>query len=205
MGPHISRITDTTHLISVAFNSSETSNDRVENLVLPNGVGVGGSAVNYGWPLEIAKIVSGAGRVESIKPAFEPLSGAGVFSADIITFTGHGRDMQVMEWGGWDLGNCTNQHFNLSYMNGWHVVAADCSFYACVRDYHGSVQNTVFTETALSEIPIVLPPNQTQDMTIRGLTQFVHSHTPCLVDGQAYTIDNASSIPSNATNFRPLC
>jgi hypothetical protein len=76
-----------------------------------------------------------------------------------------------------------------------NAVAITCSFYPCVRDYHGSVKDTIFTETIINETPI------RQRQVNKSFPDFLHLHTPCVIDDQTYTLDNISSVPRDGHNF----
>jgi hypothetical protein len=66
-----------------------------------------------------------------------------------------------------------------------------------VRDYHGSVHDTEFTETIIRETPIVQPLWS----FAYPCHDFVHLHSPCLIDSQAHTVDNISTVPRDKHNF----
>ncbi|KAF3010696.1 hypothetical protein E8E13_005947 [Curvularia kusanoi] len=119
-----------------------------------------------------------------------------IFNVSIVTFTDKGCEPGIE--GGESSQTCSNHTFDdQSWITNLNAVATSCTFYPCVRDYHGSVQNTRFTETVIAETPILQPPGQDQNT----FPNFVHFHTPCIIDGQAYTVSNASSIPKEKHNF----
>lgn len=189
-------------------NGTRTSSSE-QNLVLPGGHGIGG-----GWigslPRNIID-VSGHGSIwrERIAPlndslldafddSFKSIFQSSILNVSVITFTNNGCDTVTLEHGQmWR--NCSHHGFDTSYpfLGELNVVATACSFYPCVRDYHGSIRNTVFTEDVVRDTPIVQPLGQEQN----SFPNFMHLHTPCLIDGQAYDMDNISSVPMDKHKF----
>jgi hypothetical protein len=178
--------------------------DYQQDIVLPDGHGIGGG--NRRWMPR--KIIDVNGNIWKNQPfplndslpdtfddSFESIFRSSVLNISVITFTNN--DCQAME-NSQEQRNCSKHGFVTSYpfLKHLNVVATTCSFYPCVRDYHGAVRNTVFTETVVRDTPIV-PPLGQQD---KLLPDFVHLHTPCLIEGQAYTMDNISSVTRNRHN-----
>ncbi|XP_014561054.1 hypothetical protein COCVIDRAFT_12162 [Bipolaris victoriae FI3] len=82
-------------------------------------------------------------------------------------------------------------------MNFLNAVAATCSFYPCIRDYAGTVRDTIFTETVINETPIK-PARSSMENRIYD---FKDLHDPCIIDDQTYTRDNISSVPIQGNKF----
>ncbi|EMD89921.1 hypothetical protein COCC4DRAFT_68261 [Bipolaris maydis ATCC 48331] len=121
-----------------------------------------------------------------------------ILNVSIVTFTNHGCELLGPEDGS-KFQRCPGADANwtlpiMSYLN---AVAVTCSFYSCVRDYAGTVRDTIFTEKVINETPIkpvrITKNSQTYD--------FKDLHNPCIIDGQTYTRDNISSVPIQGNNF----
>jgi hypothetical protein len=184
-------------------NGTMISNSE-QDLVLPDGndiglgrrpakiIGVSGHRtfwMNQAVPLNNTLL-------DAFDESFESIFRSSILNTSVITFTND--DCHTTEHGD-RRRNCSNHDFNTSYpfLEELNVVAAACSFYACVRDYHGVVRNGVFTETVVKDTPIVQPIGQIHN----GVPDYIHLHTPCLIDGQAYTTDNISSVPRDQHDF----
>ncbi|KAJ8106623.1 hypothetical protein OPT61_g9414 [Boeremia exigua] len=119
-----------------------------------------------------------------------------IYNVSVITFTNNscGRPMESI-----DMGPTVIPSHNASCVpeDSLNVVAARCSFYPCVRDYQGSVRNTLFTENTVSETPI----HQGREFASSSIPSFLRFHTPCLIDGQEYTVENISLVPKDNHNF----
>jgi hypothetical protein len=176
-----------------------------QNLVLPDGndiglgrrpakiMGVSGHFTIWGNP---AAVPLNNTLLDAFDESFESIFRSSILNTSVITFTNNG--CHTTEHG--DRGrNCSNHDFSTSYpfLEELNVVAAACSFYPCVRDYYGVFRNGVFTETVVKDTPIVQPRGQIHNID----PDVIHLHTPCLIDGQAYTTDNISSVPRDKHNF----
>jgi hypothetical protein len=183
------------------------------NIVLPDGSSVGNSTAS---PLHIGTIIGrntiwkwnhqlhhGASEawngsfLDAFGDEFQDVFISSIFNVSLITFTNKG--CEYVDDDGRPPNTCSNNGDPTSYYNSsiYNVVATSCSFYPCVRDYHGSVQNARFTETIIAETPVLQPPGQEKAQ----FPNFQHFHVPCQIDGQEYTADNVSSISKDAHNF----
>lgn len=166
---------------------------------LPNSHGIGGGE-NGSLPTTIIT-VSGASNIsfpEAFDSSFDDVFAASILNVSIVAFTNHGCEPVARE-NNLAFQRCpgVNANWTFPIMDFLNAVATTCSFYPCVRDYHGSVRNAIFTETVINETPIKRPPGQGNDMFDYSL----HLHTPCIIDDQIYTIDNISSVPREGRNF----
>jgi hypothetical protein len=138
--------------------------------------------------------------MEAFDSSFDDIFTASIVNVSIVVFTNNGCEplTQKDTYNG-ALQRCPGGDANWTFpmMDYLNAVATTCSFYPCVRDYHGSVKDTIFTETILNETPIRQPPGQ-DDITFPN---FLHLHTPCVIDDQIYTINNISSVPREGHNF----
>lgn len=128
---------------------------------------------------------------------FQDIFTSSILNASLVTFTDSG--CEYVDDDGRPSQKCSNNGVPTSYYgtNIYNVVAKSCSFYPCVRDYHGSVQNARFKETIIAETPVLQPPGQGSN----AFPNFEHFHTPCRIDGQVYTANNVSLIPKDKHNF----
>jgi hypothetical protein len=176
--------------------------DYHENLVLPYGVGIGG----YGddGTGSLLNISSGAWwNNSSVDRAFvetlRTISSASIFGAHIITITQDGCQQVRDSISQQVATHCFPPHLNLSsYWDFINFAASACTFYPCVRDYAASVDNTVFTETIINDTPI--PSSRDESSTDHPL-YYRTFHTPCVVDGVIYTLNNISSVPERGQDF----
>ncbi|EUC38784.1 hypothetical protein COCCADRAFT_32149 [Bipolaris zeicola 26-R-13] len=121
-----------------------------------------------------------------------------ILNVSIITFTNNGCERLGQE-GGSKSQRCpgADANWTLPIMNFLNAVAATCSFYPCIRDYAGTVRDTIFTETVINETPIK-PARSSMENRIYD---FKDLHDPCIIDDQTYTRDNISSVPIQGNNF----
>ncbi|KAF2849956.1 hypothetical protein T440DRAFT_508432 [Plenodomus tracheiphilus IPT5] len=172
----------------------------VQDLILPGGHGIGRGPIGS-VPRKIMDVSGHAtiwkrlvvplndSLLDAFDDSFDSIFRASVLNVSVITFTNNNGEKD----------RCSNHNFNTSYpfLDHLNVVATACAFYPCVHDYHGSVRDTVFTETVVRDTPIVQLPGQEQNV----YPHFMHFHTPCLIDGQAYTMENISLVPKEGRNF----
>jgi hypothetical protein len=140
--------------------------------------------------------------LEAFDDSFDDVFKASILNVSILSFTNNGCE-SLPQQGGWAAMKCSEiRAFNSSFemINFWNTISTTCSFYPCVRDYHGSVRDTIFTETVVNETPIMRPPRQENP----DLPHSIHLHTPCRIDNQIYTMDNISSIPRDGHNFTSI-
>jgi hypothetical protein len=137
---------------------------------LPDGHGIGGGWIDY-QPSNIIdhlpqKIMDVSGNAtvfrssmrlnnslfDKLDSSFDSILPASILNVSVVTFTNNNCEQQVEE-----LDRCSNHSFPNSYpfLDNLNVVATACSFYPCVRDYHGSVRDTKFTEAVVREIPMM--------------------------------------------------
>lgn len=130
---------------------------------------------------------------------FRDVFTSSILNISLVTFTDSG--CEYFDGDGRPSQKCSNNGVPTSYYgyNGsmYNVVATSCSFYPCVRDYHGSVQDARFKETIIAETPVLQPPGQ-DNHTFPNFERF---HTPCQIDGNVYTAENVSLIPKDNHNF----
>lgn len=128
---------------------------------------------------------------------FRDVFTSSIFNVSLVTFIDSG--CEYVDVDDWPSQKCSNNGIATSYYgkSNYNVVATSCSFYPCVRDYHGSVQNARFEEAIIAETPVLQPPEE----STKSLPDFEHFHTPCQVDGQEYTVNNVSLIPKDNHNF----
>lgn len=179
-------------------------------LWLPDGHGIGGSP-NGSLPSTIIS-VSGHSNIwrdqravplnqsllDAFDSSFDDVFAASILNISIVAFTNHGCE-PLAQKKNWAFQRCPGGNANWTFpiMDFLNAVATTCSFYPCVRDYHGSVSGNVFTETVVRETPITQPPGQVNN----SFPNFLHLHTPCVIEDQIYTIDNISSVPREGHNF----
>ncbi|KAJ5063990.1 hypothetical protein J3E74DRAFT_415127 [Bipolaris maydis] len=184
--------------------------DQDQWIRLPDGNGISGT-LNGSLPQIALSVLAGSSMHRDWLSA--PLNGtmlnkfefssdeifaASILNVSIVTFTNHGCELLGPEDGS-KFQRCPGADANwtlpiMSYLN---AVAVTCSFYSCVRDYAGTVRDTIFTEKVINETPIkpvrITKNSQTYD--------FKDLHNPCIIDGQTYTRDNISSVPIQGNNF----
>jgi hypothetical protein len=181
----------------------------VRYLVLPSGRGIGGADSPTSKPDHIID-VSGFGTfftdprgpfndslLEAFDDSFTQIFRASILNVSAITFTNNNCDfLGPHERPGF---KCSDHAFNATFpfLDYLDIAATACSFYPCVRDYHGSVNGTVFEERVVKETPITQPQGQMGNM----FPHFMRLHTPCLVDSHVYTMDNISLVPKDGRNF----
>jgi hypothetical protein len=182
-------------------NGSATFYD-LQEVILPGGHGIGRARTDsWALPTKILD-VSGHGTVwksaarqlntsifDKLDDSFDTILRASILNITVMTFT----DIDCEQGS-----KCSNHSFNTSFpwLDFVNVVATACSFYPCIRDYHGSVRDTIFTETVLRDTPVLQQKGSTNPYA-----DFKHFHTPCIIDGHAYTMDNISSVPQDKHNF----
>lgn len=130
-------------------------------------------------------------RLAAFDDTFDTILKSSMVIINIITFTGNGCEQ---------LGNCSHPELNLTAQ--WdqaNVLATTCSFYPCVRDYHGSVKDNVFLEETVSETAIQRDPNPGDPYPA-----YIHVRFPCFIEGQIYTVNNISSAPKDNRNFSSI-
>lgn len=79
------------------------------------------------------------------------------------------------------------------------AIAATCIMYPCIKDYKARIQNGVLIETVVSSRAM----NSMSDYNASNYNNIVSwgsknataLHTPCLVDGKIYTLDNITTVP----------
>ncbi|KAF2124602.1 hypothetical protein P153DRAFT_350814, partial [Dothidotthia symphoricarpi CBS 119687] len=185
---------------SYGYENGSSAATEVQDIILPGGHGIGGGSKGS-LPRNIMDVSGHAtiwkrsvvpfndSLLDAFDDSFASIFRASVLNVSVLTFTNNNCEQ----------GRCSNHSFNISYpfLDYLNVVATACSFYPCVQDYHGSVRNTVFTETVVRDTPKEQPQGQELNM----YPNFLHFHTPCFIDGQAYTMDNISSVPRDKHNF----
>lgn len=172
-------------------------------LVLPDGSGIGDTdGLPAGLPATVLRTSSGRFHA-SLLPAFgessENLFKSSVLNVSIITLTQDACTwIEPSEGERNGYFECLHPKVNLTVKN-WeffNVAATACSFYACIRDYQGSINEMIFTEHVVRETMIPVPRDQP--------TPFGKLHLPCVVDGQVYTTSNISSVPKDKHNFTSI-
>ena len=185
-----------------------TSTEGKTNIVLPDGSSIGNGTSS---PISVLTITGrstfwisnhsmhptgnrpwNGSFLAAFGDEFRDVFASSIFNVSIIAFTSVGCDNTTRE--------CSNNGVPTSWYghSGYNIVATSCSFYPCVRDYHGSVQNARYNETIIAETPVLQPPGQNESI---DYPEFQHFHTPCQIDGQVYTANNVSSIPKANYNF----
>jgi hypothetical protein len=140
--------------------------------------------------------------LEAFDDSFDNIFKASILNVSILSFTNNSCE-SLPQQDGWALQKCpgiNDSNSSFEIMDFLNAVSTTCSFYPCVRDYHGSVRDTIFTETVVNETPIM----QLEGQDISELHDYIHLHTPCRIDNQIYTIDNISSIPRDGHNFTSI-
>ena len=153
-------------------NGNRTAEGNID-IVLPDGSSVGYSTV---YPMRVATITGRNTIWKWNHPTYragnEPWNGSflaafgdefrdvftsSIFNVSIVTFTQDG-----CEYVAGDVGKCSNNGAPTSFYGTqvYNVIATSCSFYPCIRDYYGSVQNARFNETIIAETPVLQPPGQ---------------------------------------------
>ncbi|KAF3035961.1 hypothetical protein E8E12_006950 [Didymella heteroderae] len=123
---------------------------------------------------------------------------ASVLNFSMITLTTDGcswQPFQDPEYPDLSRYNTTCSHPSLnasSYWNIVNVVATACAFYPCVKDFHGDVVDTVYTETVVRETPANRSPD---DVEVSIAPQAVFNDH-CIINQQPVTLENVSSIAS---------
>ncbi|CAO2655539.1 Nn.00g043420.m01.CDS01 [Neocucurbitaria sp. VM-36] len=194
-------------------NGNPDQNSYDFNLILSDGYGVGGGRLTFNYtpgdfavPTTPLRISNGVGWEsllghpvfdESFKAALQ----ASIVNVSIIALTQDG-----CTWiQGTGPGQSSERHVNCPHLVSnftpyWdfiNVVAAGCTFYPCVKNFHGTVDDTIFTETIVSETPLLtIPHTETNYWPNRE-----HFNSPCVVDNLTYTLANVSSIPEGNHNF----
>lgn len=108
--------------------------------------------------------------------------------------------------------NITNNFRDLGTQGTWDVVASSCALYPCMKNYHGVVEEGVFTETVVStELASYNWPGGSTvqkyfplDWTEIPLANWTALKDPCVIDGVEYSgkANNFSDVPRTATrNF----
>ncbi|KAI4685087.1 hypothetical protein J4E81_008899 [Alternaria sp. BMP 2799] len=205
---------DVTSLISEAVNMDTSwfagANDSrvptpVEDFVLPDGHNIGGGLI-ANPPRNIMDVYGSAGVwkfqlvrqnnsvFDTFDESFDDILRASIVNVSVLAFTTK-NPVNDCDPG---TGRCLKHSFNTSnvWLKDLDAVATACSLYPCVQDYHGSVRDTIFVEDVVKETPMVQPQGE-----VHPFLPWVHFHTPCLIDGQVYTLDNISSVPRDRHNF----
>jgi hypothetical protein len=179
---------------------------------LPDDNGIGGSPTGSGASSLPRTIISVSGHsdirggvllneslLEAFDGSFDGIFAASILNVSIIAFTNNGCEPSAQEMDRPGFQRCPggDASWTVPIMDFLNAVATTCSFYPCVRDYHGSVSDTIFTETIVNETPINQPPGQINN----SYPNFLHLHTPCVIDNQTYTMDNISFVPKEGHNF----
>lgn len=108
--------------------------------------------------------------------------------------------------------NITNNFRDLGRQGTWDVVATSCVLYPCMKNYHGVVQEGVFTETVVStELASYNWPGGSAvqkyfplEWTEIPAANWTALKDPCVIDGVEYSgkTNNFSDVPRTATrNF----
>lgn len=177
------------------------------SLMLPDNTGIGGN-YNDSPPANIMGVSSKSvmrgsnsypwqGKfLTAFGDASKDIFSSSILNTSVVTLTNDncgplGRDGEPLQ-------NCSHDGFDTTHkqFDSVNVAAAACSFYPCIRDYHGSVKNTIFEETILNETPIARLSVQKN-----ALISFIQLHTPCIIEGKAYTANNISSAPRDSKDL----
>lgn len=193
-------------------NGNRTAEGNID-IVLPDGSSVGSSTVSslrvltitgrntiWKWNHPRYRAVNepwNGSFLAAFGDEFQDVFTSSIFNVSIVTFTEEGCEYVADDDS--SPGKCSDNgapalHYGTAVYN---TVATSCSFYPCVRDYHGSVQNARFYETIIAETPVLQPPGQEH----RSFPNFQHFHMPCQIDGQVHTANNIYSIPKADYNF----
>jgi hypothetical protein len=111
---------------------------------------------------------------DKLDDSFDTVLRASILNVTVMTFT----DQEC------EQGRCSNHSFNTSFpwLDSVNIVATACSFYLCIRDYRGSVRDTIFTEDVIRDIPILQPRGSTHPYanfhTSILLVSLTATHTP---------------------------
>lgn len=107
--------------------------------------------------------------------------------------------------------NITNTFRDFAQEGAWDVVATSCALYPCLQNYHGDVEEGVFTETVVSTAiasynwPSAAPAQEYFPLAWTDLPpgNWTALKDPCVIDGVAYPRQtNYSDVPRTATrNF----
>jgi hypothetical protein len=180
---------------------------------LPGGQAIGGGVGGEGYKRPPSTVISVSGGssiqpgtrlsalneslLEAFDSSFNDIFAASILNVSIVAFTNNGCELLPQEQE--EYQRCPGRDANWTFplMDSLNAVVTTCSFYPCVRDYYGSVRDTIFTETIVKETPIEQPPGQDGNSYPNSL----RVHTPCVIDDQVYTIDNISSVPREGHNF----
>jgi hypothetical protein len=179
---------------------------------LPDDNGIGGSPTGSGASSLPRTIISVSGHsdirggvllneslLKAFDGSFDGIFAASILNVSIVAFTNNGCEPSAQEMDRPGFQRCPggDANWTVPIMDFLNAVATTCSFYPCVRDYHGSVSDTIFTETIVNETPINQLPGQINN----SYPNFLHLHTPCVIDNQTYTMDNISFVPKEGHNF----
>lgn len=108
--------------------------------------------------------------------------------------------------------NITNTFRDNVKQGAWDLVASSCALYPCMKNYHGDVEDGVFTETVVSTVPAIYNwPDATSvqkyfplDWTEIPVANWTALKDPCVIDDVEYSgqKNNFSDVPRTATrNF----
>ena len=102
-------------------------------------------------------------------------------------------------------GTCSLTNADSDGKNPHWAVAASCTFYPCMQNFHAVVQNGILQETLLSSIPAPIDRLQSNiSLTLSdylaarkpsSTANFTALQSPCILDNTAYDSSNFSSIP----------
>lgn len=107
--------------------------------------------------------------------------------------------------------NITNTNADFSTQGVWDLVASSCALYPCLKNYHGDVEEGVFTEHIVStEVATYNWPDSTNvqkyfplEWTEIPVANWTALKDPCVIDGIEYSKNNNfSNVPRTANrNF----
>jgi hypothetical protein len=95
--------------------------------------------------------------------------------------------------------SCPHQNLNLTATwQTYNIVAASCTMFPCVKNYHAQVQGGILEERVVNEVPAL---EDHWDYNYRYPDR-VHFNEPCIIDRQHYTLNDISKVPArNSTVF----
>jgi hypothetical protein len=143
-------------------------------------------------------------------PWFNEALQASVLNVSILTLTlDNCKAVRVTPYsGGLDNGfniTCPHSKLNPDYFaanfssteafQAFDLMATSCAFYPCVKNYHGTVNNSLLTETVVNETIASFDENSPPS----SFTDYLQFDLPCVIDHQMYTLDNISSVQRNQT------
>ncbi|QDS68752.1 hypothetical protein FKW77_004803 [Venturia effusa] len=172
------------------------------NLTLPNGLIIGGAHMSgsLAWPKTFlnTSTYSDLDWAHISDDAMLAALPSAVHNLTILQLTDSNCTITESR-SSWTY-SCPNQDLNVSASwNAFSMVAAACTLYPCVSNYHGKVTGGILDERVVNKAPALTNYTDPSSRYLGNDVDRKHFNVPCVVDKHQYTLENISTLSN--TNF----